>query len=184
MAPREEPTSTDKVHWAQHAKEVALIEDWQIEGKIGIRSQNEGGSAYVNWKQSGGSFHITLSGPLGQGTSIISGDPGSARLDSSEGSFISDSPEKLIYEHTRWQVPVRYLLYWIKGLATPDLTITNITYNQLGLIKSLQQGLWKLQFDNYKNAMDTVLPYRLKVLTDNYKATIVIKSWSKTNLET
>jgi len=184
LTPKEAPPTTDKVHWDRHAEEVTLIEDWQIKGKIGIRSQNEGGSAYINWEQSRDSFLITLSGPLGQGTSIISGNPGGARLDNSEGSFISDSPEQLIYEYTGWQVPVRYLLYWIKGLATPGMAITNITYNQQGLIKSLQQGPWKLQFDNYKNAMGTVLPYRLKILTNNYKATIVIKSWSKTNLKT
>ena len=70
------------------------MDEWHIKGKIGIKQGDEGGSAYLDWIQSQDSFHITLSGPLGQGTTIISGNTSVAQSANSNVRFIAKTPKQ------------------------------------------------------------------------------------------
>jgi len=152
------------------------MREWQIRGKIGVRTATDGGSAYLDWSQSFDSFYILLSGPLGQGSTIISGNPSGARLENSDGTFVSDSPENLVMEHTGWQIPINQLLYWVKGIPAPSGDI-QMTRNALGTLDTLQQDGWKLEFDRYGNALDSLLPQRIKIQKDDLKVTLIIKEW-------
>ncbi|MCG8672907.1 MAG: lipoprotein insertase outer membrane protein LolB [Pseudomonadales bacterium] len=168
----------EKINWADHVRELTLLSDWQLEGKIGIKQKDDGGSAYINWTQSGDSFHITLSGPLGAGTTIISGNDNGAKLESaSDGSFIAESPEELLYTHTGWYIPLHNLLYWVKGLPEPR-TPADTTYTARGYISSLNQGPWQLKFERYKRDLGVTLPHKVKMETQDLKVTLVIKDWN------
>lgn len=165
-----------KLNWVEHVRTLTLMQEWQIKGKIGVRTADDGGSAYLDWSQSFDSFYILLSGPLGQGSTIVSGNPYGARLENSEGTFISDSPEQLIMEHTGWAIPIHQLLYWVKGIPSPHGKSTQ-QHNELGALKSLQQAGWSLEFDRYGNALGTLLPQRIKIEKEGLKVTFIIKEW-------
>lgn len=172
-----QPLPPEKVDWVAHVRALTLLTDWKIAGKIGVKQQDEGGSAYIDWTQSQDSFHIRLSGPLGQGTTILSGNESGAKLESaSDGTFIAESPEELLYQHTGWHIPLHYLLYWVKGLPEPRVPAA-ASYDQKGYIESLTQGPWKLQFYKYRQALGVTLPHKIKIQTDDLKVTLVIKHW-------
>ena len=162
--------------WVSHVRKLTLLREWQIRGKIGVRTADDGGSAYLDWSQSFDSFYIILSGPLGQGSTIISGNPSGARLENSDGTFVSDSPEHLVMEHTGWQIPINSLLYWIKGIPAPKGN-ADMTQNEMGTLASLDQAGWHLQFDRYGNALGELLPQRIKIQKDDLKVTLIIKEW-------
>ncbi|PCJ30493.1 MAG: outer membrane lipoprotein LolB [Moraxellaceae bacterium] len=164
------------VNWVEHVRALTLMDEWHIKGKIGIKQGSDGGSAYIDWIQSQDSFHITLSGPFGQGTTIISGNKSGAKLENSEGSFIAETPEQLLYEHSGWQIPISNLLYWIKGLPEPK-SQSDTTTNDIGLISTLHQDGWNLRFDRYQNAPKHPLPHKIKILSDNLKVTLLVKQW-------
>jgi len=170
------PEPGQNVDWVEHVRQLTLMREWQIRGKIGVRTATDGGSAYLDWSQSFDSFYILLSGPLGQGSTIISGNPSGARLENSDGTFVSDSPENLVMEHTGWQIPINQLLYWVKGIPAPSGDI-QMTRNALGTLDTLQQDGWKLEFDRYGNALDSLLPQRIKIQKDDLKVTLIIKEW-------
>lgn len=171
------PKPIAKINWTEHVRQLTLLEDWQLKGKIGIKQNDDGGSAYINWIQSGDSFYITLSGPLGQGTTIISGNEDGAKLESaSEGTFIAESPEELLYTHTGWHIPLHYLLYWIKGLPEPR-TPAIATYTPKGYIETLTQGPWQLSFYRYESDLGVTLPHKIKITNQDLKVTLAIKDW-------
>lgn len=170
------PEPGQQVDWVTHVRDLTLLREWQIRGKIGIRTETDGGSAYLDWTQSFDSFYILLSGPLGQGSTIVSGNPSGARLENSDGTFVSDSPEQLVLEHTGWQIPIKNLLYWIKGIPAPYGNVA-MTRTELGTIATLDQDGWHLQYDRYGNALNALLPQRIKIHKDDLKVTLVIKEW-------
>lgn len=173
------PTPADnepKLNWVEHARTLTLLQEWQIKGKIGVRTADDGGSAYLDWSQSFDSFYILLSGPLGQGSTIVSGNPYGARLENAEGAFISESPETLVEQHTGWSIPINHLLYWVKGIPSPFGKSTQ-QHNPLGSLQSLQQDGWNLEYDRYGKAFDTLLPTRIKIKKGDLKVTLIIKEW-------
>jgi outer membrane lipoprotein LolB len=171
------PTPAPTINWVNHVRALTFFTDWHIKGKIGFKQPGNGGSAYIDWTQSNDSFHITLSGPLGQGATIISGNDSGARLDTaSNGSFISETPEQLLSEHTGWYIPLSNLLYWVRGLPEPRIP-AHKTLNASGLIGTMQQGQWQLSFDRYKSIFGQPLPHRIKMKSQGLTVTLLIKKW-------
>ena len=53
--------------WQRHALAIKNLQDWQCLGRIAIRTENQGGTVNLDWKQTGDFSRITLSAPLNQG---------------------------------------------------------------------------------------------------------------------
>lgn len=174
-APPPPPVGT-QVDWVSHMRSLTLLQEWHIQGKIGVRTPDDAGSAYIDWNQAQDSFYITLSGPLGQGTTVISGNPTGARLEQSEGTWIAETPEQLLLEHTGWQIPISNLLYWVKGMPAPGGQAV-LSHNELGTLATLQQDGWHLTFDQYSPQLNTLLPQRIRAQKDGLKVTLIIKRW-------
>lgn len=170
------PPAGTEVDWVSHIRSLTLLQEWQVQGKIGVRTADDAGSAYIDWNQAQDSFYITLSGPLGQGTTIVSGNPTGARLQQSEGTWIAESPDQLVLDHTGWQIPISSLLYWVKGMPAPGSQPV-LSHNELGTLASLQQDGWQLTFDQYSQQLGTLLPHRIRAQKDTLKVTLIIKRW-------
>lgn len=170
------PPAGTQVDWVNHMRSLTLLQEWQIQGKIGIRTADDAGSAYIDWSQAQDSFYITLSGPLGQGTTIVSGNPTGARLEQSDGTWIAESPDQLVQEHTGWEIPISNLLYWVKGMPAPGSRPAT-THNDLGTLATLRQDGWNLTFDQYSPQMGTLLPCRIRIQKDQLRVTLIIKRW-------
>ena len=170
--------------WPEHLKHLGQLEDWRLRGKIGYHSSEDGGSAYIDWLQSRDSFHITLTGPLGQGTTIISGNAQGAKLESvKSGTHLAPSPEQLLYEHTGITLPVSQMLYWVKGMPSPAQE-EKFTLNPQNTLNTLAQQQWQLNYSEYQVALGNLLPTRIKMKGDDIKVTLVVKSWENLPEET
>lgn len=174
--PATPPPAGTQVSWPNHVRSLTLLQQWQIQGKIGVRTRDDAGSAYIDWNQAQDSFYITLSGPLGQGTTIISGNPTGARLQQSDGTWIAESPDQLVQEHTGWEIPINNLLYWVKGMPAPGGKPVS-THNSLGTLATLEQDGWRLIFDQYSPQLGTLLPCRIRIQKDQLQVTLIIKRW-------
>ena len=58
-----------------HQQQLQRITHWELNGKLGIRTPDESGSASLKWAQQLADYQINLSGPLGQKRMIITGTP-------------------------------------------------------------------------------------------------------------
>ena len=73
-------------------------DQFNLQGKIGVRTPKQSGSAFFNWQQEQEKFDIELSGILGVGKTQITGQPGQVTLNSAKtGLITAESPEELLF---------------------------------------------------------------------------------------
>lgn len=165
-----------------HQTNIQSVQDWQIAGKLGIRSDSESGSASLRWQQSLQSFHIYLSGPLGQKRLDIDGTPKQVELrQNGQAPIKAKSAEALIKKASGWTVPVSLLNYWVRGIPAPATRITHLEQNDQGLVSLLQQSGWTLNYSNYRdhpfNNQTLALPGKIVAEYQDIRLTLIIREW-------
>lgn len=171
------------VAWKEHNTRMLGLRDWHLEGKLGYRGNGDGGSAWIDWQQSGEGFDVHLSGPFGAGTTRLHGDEGAAVLSQSgHGDRVAANPSLLTADLFGWTLPVEQLRYWVRGIPDPQLPVTALRLDAGGTLAYLQQEEWQLQFSDYSATAAGVLPSRI-VANRNEPGTgaiaviLVIKAW-------
>jgi len=172
----------DPAKWKAHKQQVTQLDGWQINGKIGIRAPRDSGSATLFWLQRQDYYDIRLSGPLGGGAARLTGRPGDILLEASNrGRFRAESPEALLQEQLRLDLPVSNLLWWIRGLPAPD-SRSRITLDGESHLARLEQDGWQVEYQRYTEQNGYALPERLKLYGQDLEVTLVIKDWQPRQL--
>lgn len=169
-------------NWNDYQKQLAVIEDWQLAGKIGFRLQttdgNNSGSANFNWQQQSPRYNIRLYGPFGQGSTWIKSDGQNVELQQAgKPDLQASSPEELMYRSLGWWLPIKDLSYWIKGIPAPHSPIISQSQTEQGTLQQLQQSGWQLSYSRYQQVNDWQLPGKLVAERDNIRLTLIIKDW-------
>ena len=100
--------------------------NFNLQGKIGVKTSGQSGSAFFTWVQQQDEFDIELSGILGVGKTQISGIPGQVTLNSAKTGLIqAETPEELLERATGWQAPITHLVDWVQ--AKPATTQAKIS---------------------------------------------------------
>lgn len=163
--------------WQLHREKIAEINTWQVDGKVGIRSDKDSGSATLFWLQQMSYYDIRLSGPLGRGATRIVGQPGEVTLEiSGQGKFSASSPEELLEQQIGWRLPLSHLTSWIKGIPVP-LIPNRIILDDNNRLKQLQQDGWIIDYSEYINIGGYWLPQRIKARNTDLQVTLVAKKW-------
>lgn len=163
--------------WQNHKRQVAPIDAWQISGKLGIRSQDNSGSAIIFWLQRQDYFDIRLSGPLGQGSTRLTGRQGAVSLEiANRGTYQAASAEALMQQQLGWSLPVENLLWWVKGLPAPH-SQSQLQLDDNSLLSELLQDQWHIQYLSYRSENGLQLPERIKLSGAGLDITLVIKEW-------
>ena len=172
----------DPAQWKAHKEQITQLDGWQINGKIGIRAPQDSGSATLFWLQRQDYYDIRLSGPRGGGAARLTGGPGDIVLEvSNRGRFRAESPEALLQEQLRLDLPVSNLLWWIRGLPAPD-SRSRITLDGQSHLAQLEQDGWKVEYQRYTEQNGYALPERLKLYGQDLEVTLVIKDWQPRQL--
>ena len=119
---------------------VQADNQFQLQGKIGVRTPQQTGSAFFTWVQQQEEFDIELSGILGVGKTQISGTPGQVTLNSAKTGVIqAASAEELLQRATGWQAPISYLVDWVQARpATPSAKLQKDDTQRINQI--IEQG--------------------------------------------
>ncbi|ENX60675.1 MULTISPECIES: lipoprotein insertase outer membrane protein LolB [Acinetobacter] len=169
-------------HLSQPNKVIASpqVQDennFSLQGKIGVRTPQQSGSAFFTWVQQQDQFDIELTGILGVGKTQIEGKPGEVTLNSAKtGLITAETPEELLEKATGWQAPIMHLAYWVQAKpATQDAQVNKDESNRL---KQLVEDGWTVDF-SYNDAQ--TLPNKLllkQALVDNKenRITMVIQN--------
>ncbi len=152
-----------------------LDNDWRFTGKAGIRQGNSADSANIDWHQQESAYEVRLSGPLGQGGAVISGDPRGVELQVSgeEETFRGSTPEEVMYQALGWYLPVSQARYWVQGLpdpAYPSVALTDANgFEQLG---------WRIEIQRFTQVNpDLTLPGKLELSYKDLRVRLVIRDW-------
>lgn len=150
-------------------------QQFTINGKIGITTPKQAGSAFYIWTQQGQNFAIELAGAMNAGQTKISYNGQSATLTNEKGTLNAATPEELLQRATGWQAPISQLPYWIQGQPAPS--DTNNKTDSANRLVSAQNGDWTAEF-SYANTSDK-RPTRLTARhPDGYKVVMTINRLS------
>ncbi|WP_432696746.1 lipoprotein insertase outer membrane protein LolB [Marinobacterium sp. YM272] len=153
----------------------SLDNSWQFSGRAGIRQGNSADSASIDWSQQDDAFEIRLSGPLGQGGALISGNDSRVemRVAGEDELYRGSSPEEVMYQALGWYLPVSQARYWVQGRPAPgyDYTVlpTQPGFEQLG---------WRVEIQRLTPVTPSLtLPGKLEFSYNDLSVKLVIRTW-------
>ena len=155
-------TTNPKSLWALQKSHNSTIEQWNLKGKIGVSSGKKGGSATLKWQFAGEVQDIELYGPFGGGRVQIDASPQGARLEDTKGRVITgDTAQEVLEIRLGWHVPFDELVFWSRGL--PGEQATDITIDSQGRLKSFNQGIWRVEYTEYRETDAFTLPRKINI---------------------
>lgn len=162
-APPTVPAVDETALWQAHEASVQPLVDWVASGKAGYRLPDDAGSANLRWRQQGEHSELQLSGPLGAGAVTLDTVGPLLRLtrDGIERLYPADAAPWLGGE-TLLPIPVRALGYWLRGVPAPDLPLEQLDTRD-GLARTLAQGGWLIDYQDYLQTDGYRLPRRLHI---------------------
>lgn len=174
-APPSEPGV--KMPWKNREHGLAKINAWNLNGKIGVQTAKDSGSASVQWTQSPGNYTLSFMGPLGSGGMTLKGRPGSVSLTTADGkTFTADSAESLLAEQWGYKLPVSYLKYWVRGMPVPNIA-SKTSFDQYNRLNSMQQQGWNIQYEGYTRTSLGDLPNKMNITSPSMRVKVIISSW-------
>lgn len=118
---------------------------FDLQGKIGVKTPKQSGSAFYTWSQNQDDFNIQLNGILGIGKTIIEGKSGEVTLNSAKTGLISaESPEELLEKATGWIAPITHIVSWVQ--ASPATEQAQIQRDASQRISHLTEDGWTVDF--------------------------------------
>lgn len=173
----------DSAAWQAHREALEPIQEWVLQGKIGVRAPTESGSGTLYWEQQQDQYDIRLSGPLGRGATRIQGGPAGAVLDvAGQPPASASSAEALLEQQIGWRLPVDNLLWWVRGLPAPD-SPSRLQLNPDSQLARLAQAGWIIEYSRYQQINGKQLPQRLQLSGHDILLTLVITRWETHSYE-
>ena len=164
--------------WQQHQTQIAQLQNWGLQGKLGFKNARQGGSANLSWKQDQQQYSVSLSGPFGTGSALIEGDQYLASMHQGDQIY-RNSPELLAQQLTGLAIPVNALSWWARGLPSPaESPINNLISGPSGAATSFEQAGWQLSFSGYRRKNDRNLPGKITGEFGEQSFKLIISVWS------
>lgn len=160
-------------------KGPTLASHWSFSGKAALkdlRGKPKAKSAFINWRQQGEDYHVSLHGPFGQGRVVIERKAEQVRLQHGKTERVAESPEALLYEMTGVHMPVTWLQWWVQGTLAP-VDAASVTKDAFGRVLGATQGQWSLAFSKYADDSPNARPHRVVIQHPDYSVKLVIKRW-------
>lgn len=159
--------------WEQRKSELSEINDWHLNGRVAIINGDESWHLSMKWQRHGDKYILDLSGPFGAGHAQLTGTKeGVVLVDADKNYFFADSPDRLLQEVTGLRMPVKSLLFWMKGLPDWNIKKEKQKIDEFGRLQQLQQGDWRVRFKTYTDVNKHELPQ--KIFIDGYKLKVKI----------
>ena len=172
------PAPADQTVWLARQSALAALTDWQVSGRIGVVSGQDGWHASFQWAQQDADYRIDLIGPLGQGRVVIQGDARETRVQTQDGrQWTAPDAEVLLERSLGVRLPVNGLRYWVRGLPEPGPTPTLQTDAE-GRLTRLEQNGWIIEYPVYASVAALDLPARIIARRPDLSIRLVIEQWS------
>lgn len=158
---------------------LSNMQNWDLDALIAIRNNAKKNnlSANMKWQQQSQHYSILLFGPLGSGSLKLTGKPGFAKLESSDGkTYTASSPEQILAQQTNWDIPVSNLYYWIRGLPVPGIP-AKTHFDAYNHLVDLQQQGWQIQYLRFTSVNNIDIPNKIFLYNSELNVKIIINAW-------
>ncbi len=154
--------------------------NWSVEGRLGVQLPDDGFTAAISWQQRGEAYNVAIIDPLGRQVAKLQGDFQHAILKLSDGRvFEASDPDELMQKNLGWSLPVKSLIYWVRGLPDPQKVAWRREYDGHGRLKVLEQGGWTVKFSRYieSQTSQAMFPALTRLSYEDFKIKLLIKEW-------
>ena len=171
---------TEPENWRAEQQKRQQIKSWEIRGRLGVQTENNGGSLDITWKQAEQDFSIRLIAPLGAGNYSVQGNGEGAEIRFPDGSakLVSDI-NSIFSEILEVNLPVDAVKDWIRGLPAKSLAVESISWNEQGLLNTIKQSGWNVEMKKY-TGQKILLPHVLYLSRDDNEELdirVVLRQW-------
>ena len=167
--------------WEARQQALSKLDSWTLIGRIGVTTESEGWHGNLRWSQQQRDYAIDIVGPLGQGRVTIQGNDYGVRVRTADGEYTANDPEQLLAETAGLRIPLRGLLYWVRGLPKPGVAGVLRGDNQ-GRLTHLEQEGWVIDYPSYVpvEIRGTVVdfPDRVDARQNGLQVKLVIREWN------
>ncbi len=156
--------------------QAGLSENWILQGRLGMRTEEDSLSGQVTWQHTAGVDEVLLTSPLGQGVARIVLQPGGALLEvpNQEPRRAPDA-EALTRSVLGYGLPVSGMVWWIQARPAPGSAF-EATRDDYGRFTQLRQDGWVIDYLQY--ADDAPLrPRKLVVAREGLQIRLVADTW-------
>jgi outer membrane lipoprotein LolB len=167
----------DLSNWEIRREALARLDAWAFNGRIAVRTAEDGFNGKLRYRQVAGDFEAVMSGPLGIGTVLLERDDGTLLFTDKDGvETVFVDPERDLRLRFGWDVPLDSLRYWALGIPDPARP-AETTLDESGQLASMAQGGWDIAVNRYRDAGGQAMPQRLTVSNDATRVVLVIDRW-------
>ncbi len=147
------------------------MDQWSFEGRLALAGKNDNWQASINWGHRPDDEEIKLSGPLGQGATVIKLTGDLVTIDRGNDKVQSSTqPEAFINQQLGMFVPVHSLRYWVIGLPEPTSAFIETA-------TGFKQAGWLIEYKQMKVVDDQFMPHKITVTNEQVKLKLVIDQW-------
>ena len=158
------------------------LSDWALSGRVAISNAGRGGNARIDWTQRGERYDIALSAPVTRQSWRLAGDAAGARLDGVEGGpRESADVENLLLAATGWDIPVRAMVAWVRGVPAPTAGEGGVALQSAadGLPARLVQDGWEIDYREWLpvEGARPALPRRIEARRGEARVRLLVDDW-------
>jgi len=178
-----QPAPQAITNWDSHQLSLARLKTWNLDGKLAISTTDLQGKAFrqsanLNWRQSPDQYTLHLSGPFGQGSTIIDGnEQGVSLTQAGQKTLHAATAEALLQQTLGYSLPIEALYYWVRGIPSPNSAPDRLSKSENGSLASLEQLGWQLSFSRYTSVEQWPLPGKIIANKGPVRITLIIKQW-------
>ena len=161
-----------EVHYSKLAREhLYKLEQWSFEGRVALAGKNDNWQASINWGHKSDDEEIKLSGPLGQGATVIRLTGDLVTIDRGDDRVQSSTqPEEFINQQLGMFVPVHSLRYWVIGLPEPTSAFVETA-------TGFKQAGWFIEYKQMQPVDEQSMPRKIMVTNERVKLKLIIDQW-------
>jgi len=167
-------------HWQQEKQDRQQIRSWEIRGRLGIQTKDNGGSMDLIWKQSVDEYSIRLIAPLAAGNYLIQGEQDHAEIRYPDGSSKNiENTDDIFLTSLDVDLPTSAIKDWVRGLPASEIGIDDVQWNEHGLINRIRQSGWNVEMKKYAGAK-ILLPHSIYISRDDDEdldIRLVLRQW-------
>ena len=169
---------SDGLGYAERMARIASASRWTLRGRISVDTGEDAFQGRFNWRQNDDEMRLVIRGPLGAGAVEIRGARDALTVRARGETWELRDPETELSELLGWWMPVESLRYWLLG--TPDQRFAQTsTVDESGLLTTLEQRAWELEYLRYGLADDVLIPRRIELVHEPLALDVTIDDWRR-----
>jgi outer membrane lipoprotein LolB len=163
--PDRPPVENPELVWRQRQAAGQALVNWDLRGRLSVRTNNEGAQASLRWQREGVRHQLDFLGPFGRGALRLTQTGTGAELrDGDNRVQRARDAESLLQRATGWRLPLHGMAFWVRGLPDPCVPYEK-ELDEWGRLKKLNQSGWRIEVLDYRSGALGELPVKLFLKT-------------------